>query len=162
MRYLAGRSHAARVVQFNMTTIVIIACAGAAHAQSLTSTPMRQATQRPVPAGSLSIPVYGATGRLGLPPSSLIPTAPDIHRDYTGKACIQATGFARPLGTNPNMYDQVVQLTNNCSVRIKVKLCYYKDTTCLPVDVDPSSSKQSVLGTIPRIPEFQYEYREIY
>jgi hypothetical protein len=82
------------------------------------------------------------------------------HRDFTGKPCLEVTGFARPHTINPNLYDHVITAVNSCPQRITIQVCYYQSQDCIPVDIAGDERKQAILGTLPMAKDFRFEFRE--
>lgn len=82
------------------------------------------------------------------------------HRDFAGKPCLTVSGYARPHTIDPNLYDDVVSLSNSCPRQISVKVCYYESEDCVLVDVPGSERKEVVLGMLPSIKDFKFEFRE--
>ena len=82
------------------------------------------------------------------------------HRDFAGQPCLIFEGFARPHTINPNLYDDVVAITNNCPRHISVRLCYTGNDDCISVDVPGSERKEAILGMLPAIKNFSFEFHE--
>jgi hypothetical protein len=151
----------------------------------LLATPaVAQVTNSPSPESS-SAPRYGAPSQpaYGTPttsnPSQIFgtslgtkpPLAPPIitgsqdlnllrHRDFAGKPCLTVEGMARPHTTNPNLFDHVINTINACPQKLRLQLCYYKSQQCVWVDVPGRERKEALLGTLPSIRDFRYEFHE--
>jgi hypothetical protein len=116
------------------------------------------------PAGTPSRPVVGGT--TGVPPSQrpLISGSQNLdilrHRDPTGKPCLTVYGSARPHTMNPNLFDHVITASNSCAQLIKIQVCYYQTQQCISVEIPGRMRKQAVLGILPSIKDFRYEFRE--
>lgn len=82
------------------------------------------------------------------------------HRDFAGKPCLTVAGFTRPHTIDPNLYDDVVSITNSCPRQISVQICYSGTEDCIMVDVPGSESKEAVLGMLPAMKDFSFEFRE--
>jgi hypothetical protein len=82
------------------------------------------------------------------------------HRDFSGKPCLETSGVARALASNPHIMNHAVSLKNHCAERIKVKICYYKSDECTNVDVPGNSEKEQVIGVFPAMLVFRYEVKE--
>ncbi len=82
------------------------------------------------------------------------------HRDFVGKPCLESTGEAQPLVSNPRILNHSVILNNHCSERIKVKVCYHRTDDCTDVEVPPRSRKQQIIGVLPAMQQFRYDVRE--
>lgn len=117
------------------------------------------------PLAGNSRPIVGGSG--GLRPPSQLPVLPggetsDALRHYgpTGKPCLRVDGVARPQLVNPKIFEHVISATNSCSERIKVQVCYYRTEDCVPLEVGGYGRKEVVLGIMPSMKEFRFEYRE--
>jgi hypothetical protein len=84
------------------------------------------------------------------------------HMGPTGKPCITVIGDARPQMINPQIFDHIIDATNTCPRKIKLNVCYYHSQDCIPVEVPPYSYKEAVLGIMPAMNAFRFEYREIF
>jgi hypothetical protein len=82
------------------------------------------------------------------------------HRGPTGKPCLDVGGFARRHTTVANLYDHVIAIKNNCAQRIAIQVCYYNTQDCLPVEIPGGERKEAVLGTMPSMTDFRFEFRE--
>lgn len=106
-----------------------------------------------VPIVFLSRVVF-AQGILGSDPAS------GKHLDLAGKPCLESSGSATPLASNPRIQNHLVSLNNHCPNPIKAKVCYYKTDECMDVDVPGHSRREQVLGVFPAIQLFRYEVKE--
>jgi len=82
------------------------------------------------------------------------------HRDFAGKPCLDIGGFARAHLNNPKLFDHVISIKNNCPQSLKTEICYLRSRDCINMDVPGHKSKESILGTLPSIKDFQFEFRE--
>jgi hypothetical protein len=82
------------------------------------------------------------------------------HRDMTGKPCLSVGAFARAHTTNPNLYDHVIIAVNGCPLRIAMQVCYYQSQDCIPMEIPGGERKEAILGTLPAMKDFRFEYRE--
>ena len=82
------------------------------------------------------------------------------HRDFAGKPCLVLQGYARAHTIDPNLYDDVVSISNSCPRQISVRVCYYGTEDCISVDVPGTESKEIVLGMLPSMKDFRFEFRE--
>ena len=82
------------------------------------------------------------------------------HLDFAGKPCLETSGSAVPLASNPKIQSHLVNLSNRCIDMIKVKLCYYKTDDCIDVEVPGHSRKEQVLGVFPELQQFKYQVKE--
>jgi hypothetical protein len=105
----------------------------------------------------LTIMVSGAVFAQGFTTSDV---AERKHRDFAGKPCLETSGVARPLASNPRILDHAVSLQNHCFDRIKVKVCYYHTDECTDVDVPGNSRKEQIIGVFPAIQQFRYDVKE--
>ena len=82
------------------------------------------------------------------------------HRGPTGSPCLTVGGLARPHAANPKVYDHVIAAKNSCAQRITLTVCYYRSQDCVPMEVPGGERKEAVLGTLPSMPNFRFEFRE--
>jgi hypothetical protein len=82
------------------------------------------------------------------------------HRSPSGKPCIVVSGYAHPHGVNPNLYDHVVTVINSCADRVDLQICYYNSMDCIPVEVAGNERKEAILGIMPSLKVFRFEFRE--
>ena len=82
------------------------------------------------------------------------------HRGPTGSPCLTVGGLARPHAANPKVYDHVIAVKNSCAQRITLTVCYYRSQDCVPMEVPGGERKEAVLGTLPSMPDFRFEFRE--
>ena len=68
--------------------------------------------------------------------------------------------MARPHTTNPNLFDHVVNTINSCPQKLKLQVCYYKSQQCVWMEVPGREHKEALLGTLPSIRDFRYEFHE--
>lgn len=111
---------------------------------------------------SIQRPATGSTtGEIVQPtPSALSGAYIPRHRSAVGVYCIRVWGSARPLGSSGNLFNHWVYAENVCSERIRLQVCYYSTTNCLDLSVAGHERKEAILGTLPSIKDFRYEYRE--
>ena len=82
------------------------------------------------------------------------------HRDFVGKPCLETSGTAQPLVSNPRILNHSVTLDDHCPERLKVKVCYHGTDECTDVDVPPGSRKEQIIGVFPAIQQFRYDVKE--
>ena len=104
-------------------------------------------------------PTIGGTFGVAIPPNPP-GTFAQRHRSPSGSLCLQVTGMARPLGANDKLFNHWIYVKNECSVGIKLQVCYYSTTSCMDMSVPGRGTKEAILGTLPSIKDFRYEYRE--
>ena len=115
---------------------------------------------------SESHPTFGQAGLSRLAEAqapSFAPSGGDEilrHRDVYGKPCLLVTGSARARRFSPNLYDHVVAVVNSCHQRIVIRVCYYNSQNCIPMEIPGEERKEAILGTLPSIKDFRFEFRE--
>jgi hypothetical protein len=82
------------------------------------------------------------------------------HRNFAGKPCLEVTGSARAHVANPKLYDHLITARNNCPQRIAMEVCYYHTRDCIPMEISGGERKEAVLGTLPSVTDFRFEFRE--
>jgi hypothetical protein len=82
------------------------------------------------------------------------------HLDFLGKPCLETSGTAKPLASNPRILDHIVSLENRCIERIKVRICYHETEDCTDVEVPGRSRKEQVIGVFPAMQQFRYDIKE--
>jgi hypothetical protein len=82
------------------------------------------------------------------------------HLGPTGKPCLTVFGSAKAQIINPNIFEHIIMASNECSQPIKMKVCYYQSSQCVPLDVPAYGRKEIVLGIMPAMNQFRFEYRE--
>jgi hypothetical protein len=111
-----------------------------------------------------SRPVFGATGGVPAPTEAPIGASrgDEIlrHRDFAGKPCLAVSGLARGHTINPNLYDHIIVAINSCPQRIAMQVCYYDTQDCIRMEIPASERKEAILGTLPSIKSFRFEFRE--
>jgi hypothetical protein len=85
-----------------------------------------------------------------------------VHLGPTGKPCLTVRGDAKPQIVNPKIFTHLIMANNDCSQPIKVAVCYYQSQQCVPLDVPAYGRKEVVLGIMPVMNQFQFEYRELF
>ena len=109
-------------------------------------------------------PEIGGTNQPRAVPQSPIASSGNTeimrHRDFAGKPCLSVGGFARSFATNANLFDHVISVENSCPKAIRLQVCYFKSTNCLSVEVPGYGKKEVILGTMPSLKDFRYEFRE--
>lgn len=81
-----------------------------------------------------------------------------IPRDALGRPCLDVEAAARKRFGGSDMMDHVVSIKNNCPKLIKIKLCYYKSESCLPVELQAYKRVDSILGSSRGSNFFRYSY----
>jgi hypothetical protein len=110
-------------------------------------------------------PMAGSVG--GVRPPSPVPLlkgsqdmAAKVHTDSSGRACLTVHGTAVAETINPNIFNHLIQISSNCSLPIKLQICYYHTQNCILVVVPAYARKEATLGIMPAMKEFRFEYRE--
>lgn len=83
-----------------------------------------------------------------------------VHRNGFGKPCLNIEAASRSHVVNPDVYDNIVSIQNQCSQIIKVQICYYGSASCIDVEVLGQQRKDTVLGVRPNSQYFRYSYKE--
>ena len=111
-----------------------------------------------------SRPVFGATGGVPAPTEAPIGASrgDEIlrHIDFAGKPCLAVSGLARGHTINPNLYDHIIVAINSCPQRIAMQACYYDTQDCIRMEIPGGERKEAILGTLPSIKSFRFEFRE--
>jgi hypothetical protein len=115
--------------------------------------------------GDQSRPVVGSTGGIARPQQPPIMSGstdlmPRRHLKVTGQPCVSLYASAKSQLTNRNIFDHLVFGTNECAQMIKLRICYYKTSDCIQMDLPPYGRKEMTLGIFPSIKDFQFEFRE--
>lgn len=82
------------------------------------------------------------------------------HVGPTGRPCLAVSGQARAETINPHIFEHVIAATNSCSQIIRLQVCYYGSDRCVPMIVASYARNEAVLGILPAMKEFRFEYRE--
>jgi hypothetical protein len=82
------------------------------------------------------------------------------HMGPTGKPCLTLDGSTKAQTINKDIYEHWVSAANSCGQHIKVRVCYYKTSDCITMDVPPWGRTASVLGIYPALKDFRYEAKE--
>ena len=133
-------------IRIVVALVWLAAVPGTVSAQSETSAPSEGAVGLRVPEGR----TIGAS------------SGTDIlrHRGPSGSPCLEVGGHARPHVVNPNVYDHVITVRNSCAQRITMQVCYYKSRDCVPLEIPGGERKEAILGTLPSVKDFRFEFRE--
>lgn len=82
------------------------------------------------------------------------------HRDFAGKPCLAVTGVAQPHTDNPDLYDDIITVVNSCPQRIAIQVCYYGSEECIPMEIPGNERKEAILGILPSMQDFRFEFHE--
>jgi hypothetical protein len=83
-----------------------------------------------------------------------------VHRSPLGKPCLNIEAASRAHVINPDVYDNVVSIQNQCSMTIRLKVCYYGSESCVDVEVLGQQRKDVTIGIRPHMQYFRYSYKE--
>jgi hypothetical protein len=131
----------------------------------------------PPPLGVWSKPAFGSTSGLSPPkdPNNSFleddSTGDDddrapagFHMSMTGKPCVKVAAEAQPnpgnAPGNPKLFFHMILAANACGERILMQVCYYQTDTCTLLALPPYGRKEAMLGEMPEMKDFRYEYRE--
>jgi hypothetical protein len=107
---------------------------------------------------------FGGAGGLKAPTHLSMPIGENAgsrrHLGPTGQACLAVRGEARAETINPKLFEHVILATNECSQRIKADVCYYLSDHCVSLDVPSYGRDEKILGIMPSMTGFRFEYRE--
>jgi hypothetical protein len=107
-------------------------------------------------------PAVGATQGVTVTPysSPSSGTYTRRHLSPNGTVCVFLGGVARPFTNNDKLFNHWISAENRCSDRIRIKVCYYATTICIDMNLAGHEQKEAILGTLPAVKDFRYEYRE--
>jgi hypothetical protein len=111
-------------------------------------------------------PIVGGT--IGLRPPARSPFLREgdyvarRHLNPTGKPCLIVNGEAHAQVVNPKIFEHIILAVNTCAQVIKFKICYYKAQHCLTLEAPAYAKKQAVLGIVPSMKDFRFEYTELF
>jgi hypothetical protein len=112
--------------------------------------PSRPTVGGRMPSDFATTPTFGASGS-----NELL-----RHRGPTGNTCLTVNGYPRSHTVNPNVYDHVIAAVNGCAQRIAIRVCYYRTQDCIPMEIPGNERKEAILGTLPAVRDFRFEFRE--
>lgn len=117
----------------------------------------------PPPIASSSGANLGATG--GTPAkmplfSSGQNATTQVHVGPNNRPCLTFLGYAQQQKINPNMFSHMILVSNECGQRIKIQLCYYQTQHCTSITVPLYGREEAILGVMPAMKDFRFEYRE--
>jgi hypothetical protein len=107
-------------------------------------------------------PAVGATQGVTVTPysSPSSGTYTRRHLSPNGTVCVFLGGVARPFTNNDKLFNHWISAENRCSDRIRIKVCYYATTSCIDMNLAGHEQKEAILGTLPAVKDFRYEYQE--
>jgi hypothetical protein len=83
-----------------------------------------------------------------------------VHPGPTGKPCVSVRGYTQQQIINDKIFDHMITASNDCSQPIKIQVCYYQSQHCTLIEVPAYGRKDALLGIMPEMKEFRYEYKE--
>ena len=109
--------------------------------------------------------IAGSTGGLHLPTqppplNGAQNTGTKVHLRPNGKPCLTVSGAATRQTINTHIFTHWINVANECSMPIKLRVCYYETEECTQINVPAYGRKESVLGIMPAMDQFRFEYRE--
>ena len=137
----------------HVTISVLIALSGSVRAQGLSS---------PLGGGAVVGGAGGLTAPTRAPLLSGENTGARRHTGPTGRACLTVNGEAQRETINPNLFKHMIIAQNDCSQRIKMQVCYYQSHQCVAMNVPPYGRQDLVLGIMPAMNGFRFEFRELF
>ena len=104
----------------------------------------------------------GGTIPLATPPTFEANAGTEVlrHRGPTGKPCLVVSGYPRAHTIDHNLYDHMITVTNACAQRIAMQVCYYRSQECIRIEVPGGERKEAILGSLPSVKDFRFEFRE--
>lgn len=73
---------------------------------------------------------------------------------------MRVVGMARATSSTSNLFNHWIYAENICNERIRMQVCYFSTSSCINMDVAGRERKEAILGTLPSVKDFRYEYRE--
>jgi hypothetical protein len=135
-----------------LTTAALIALSGLVQAQGLST--------------SSNGGVVGGAGGLTSPTRTPLLNGENAgtkrHTGPTGKPCLTVNGEAQRETINPKLFEHMIIAQNDCSRRIKMQVCYYQSQHCVAMNVPPYGRQDLVLGIMPEMSGFRFEFRELF
>jgi hypothetical protein len=112
----------------------------------------------------LSAPAYrGTRGAPYFPQvagvAALKGVLPQPHLNPVGKPCVEIDPVATAQIINRNIYDHNLLISNQCSQRIRLSVCYYQTRTCSIFAIAGYARQLKLFGIFPE-KDFRIEYRE--
>jgi hypothetical protein len=81
-----------------------------------------------------------------------------LSKDTFGKPCLDIEAVGRAHVSNPQIYDHIVSVVNQCLKPLKVRVCYFGSDRCTELNVPAMKRKDIIIGVGPKI--FRYSYSE--
>src|SRR4051812_38856738 len=139
------------ISRWTAVAVGLLAITTAAHPQSSPSPDTSMKRAAPGATLGVTVPMISSTQSNTFAP---------VHRSPSGAACLRVAGQALPFANNNSLFNHWIYVENTCSDRIRLKVCYYSTTNCIDMDVPGRDRKQAILGTLPSVKDFRYDYRE--
>lgn len=83
-----------------------------------------------------------------------------VIRDALGRPCLDVEAAARAHVANPNAFDHVVSIKNNCPRLVKVTVCYASSDRCTDTTLASYARSDVILGTMTGVKLFKYSMRQ--
>jgi hypothetical protein len=128
---------------------------------AVSGAPVARAESAIVPLG-LSAPVdRGTRGAPHFPQENAFAKAllPQLHLNPVGKPCVDVFPVAEAQAINHSIYDHNLLISNQCSQKIRLWVCYYQSRTCSNFAIAGYARQLKLLGIFPE-KDFRIEYRE--
>jgi hypothetical protein len=104
---------------------------------------------------TLGAPPFPQEARFGLASSTLA----HPHLNPSGKPCVTIHPISHAQILNKNIYDHDLLISNECSQKIRLSVCYYHAEHCSTMSVAGYARQQELFGIFPE-KDFRIEYRE--
>lgn len=133
--------------------LVACVCLAMTDARAQTASSSDTARQRPI---------VGATTGIVVPNGPSSPSDPQAsqHRGPAGNVCLRVSADARPGAGASRLFSHWIVAENGCSATIRFQVCYVSTRDCMDAVVLGNSRKDVLLGMMPAIKDFRFEYRE--
>ena len=104
---------------------------------------------------TLGAPPFPQEARFGLASSTLA----QPHLNPSGKPCVTIHPISRAQILNKNIYDHSLLINNECSLKIRLSVCYYHAENCSTMSIAGYARQLELFGIFPE-KDFRIEYRE--
>jgi hypothetical protein len=91
---------------------------------------------------------------------NLLTNTVPVHQNPSNVPCISASALSRAQVVNPNIFENVVILSNICSQPIRLTLCYFGSSSCIKPVVKGYQRQETLLGLSTSTGDFRYQYTE--
>jgi hypothetical protein len=83
-----------------------------------------------------------------------------VHHDALGNPCLLVRSEVRAHVGNPDIYDQMLIIRNQCVQSIKIRACFVESDRCIDNEISGFQRQEIVLGISPMRNSFRYYLRE--